>query len=152
MAFAQPRNRPTQLPFPSTKSAFDQIGAVAGKQYSGGGLAVAACPDGATLRCVFQKIDARVTSEGLWLVSTKNGTDGQPIRVVASALGRARTEAPPASGKVEVSGQVARFIRPGLTEKYSVSIDGLQQDFVIERRPEGQGPVRLELEVKGGQS
>src|SRR5438093_13432048 len=35
----------------------DQIGSVAGKQYSGDGLAVAATPNGARLRCVFQRLE-----------------------------------------------------------------------------------------------
>ena len=53
---------------------------------------------------------------------------------------------------MEVDGQVVRHIRPGLTEEYSVSIDGLKQDFVIERRPPGKVAVRLELEVDGAKA
>jgi len=131
---------------------FDQIGAVAGKQYSGDGLAVTASPDGARLRCAFQRLNADATTEGLWLASTADGAKGKPFRVMAQALGRASTETLPLSGKVETAGQLIRFMRPGLTEEYSVGIDGLQQDFVIEQRPPGSGPVRLELEVDGAKA
>ncbi len=131
---------------------FDQIGAAAGKQYSGDGLAVASSPDGARLRCVFQRLSGNATPEGLWLVSTREGAQGQPFRVVARALGRRAAEPLAPSGKVEMAGQIARFIRPGLTEEYSVGIDGLRQDFVIERPPPGDGSIRLELEVDGAKA
>jgi hypothetical protein len=130
----------------------DQIGNVAGKQYSGDSLAVASTSGGATLRCVFQRLNAGVTTEGLWVVSTKDGAKGEPFRVIASALGRENEEPLPRSGKVEVAGQTARFIRTGLAEEYAVSIDGLQQDFVIERRSPDKGPLRLALEVDGAKA
>jgi len=50
---------------------------------------------------------------------------------------------------VEVADKLARFIRPGLTEEYTVSMDGVRQDFIIEQRPVGAGPLRVELEVAG---
>jgi len=131
---------------------FNQIGAVAGKQYSGDGLAVTVSPDGARLRCAFQQLNANATTEGLWLASTADGAKGKPFRVLAQALGRASTESLPLSGKVETAGQLVRFMRPGLTEEYTVGIDGLQQDFVIEQRPPGSGSVRLELEVDGAKA
>ena len=139
----------------------DQIGAVAGKQYSGDGLAVASTPKGATLRCAFQRLNASVTTEGLWLISTKDGAKGEPFRVMAVQLGRANPSLNsqlstlnflPAAGNVEVEGQTVRFVRPGLTEEYSVGIDGLRQDFVIEQRLMGNGPVQLELELDGAKA
>ena len=128
---------------------FDQLGAAAGKQYSGDGLAVVSRSDGALLRCVFQRLSAQATAEGLWITSTVDEARGQPFRVIARTLGRSTREHLPPRGKVEAGEQVARFIRPGLTEEYSVSVDGLRQDFVLERRPEGMGLVRLALEVDG---
>jgi hypothetical protein len=145
---AQTATVPTRsIPIPP-----DQLGAVAGKQYSGDGLAVVSKPDGAQLRCAFQRLNAQATAEGLWLVSTADGARGQPFRVVARTIGRVQQEALPRSGKVEASGQMGQFIRPGLVEEYSVSVDGVRQDFVIEQRPEGAGPVRLELEVDGAKA
>jgi hypothetical protein len=66
----------------------DQIGAVAGTQYQGDGLSVAATPEGARLRCLFQKLEGQVTREGLWLTSTTDDSKGERFRVVASTLGR----------------------------------------------------------------
>jgi hypothetical protein len=66
----------------------DQIGAVAGKQYQGDGLSVAATPEGARLRCVFQKLEGQATPEGLWLTSTAAAANSERFRVVASAVGR----------------------------------------------------------------
>ena len=131
---------------------FDQIGTVAGRQYSGDGLAVAPCPDGARLRCSFQELNAQVTTQGLWLASAADGAKGEDLRVIARTLGRESAETVPLTGKVEVAGQVVKFIRSKLTEEYSVSVDGVRQDFVIGRRPEGSGLVRLELEVDGAKA
>ena len=132
---------------------YGQLAIEPGSQaYSGDGLAVASSPNGAQLRCVFQRLNANVTTGGLWLVSTKEGAKGEPFRVVARALGRGSAEPLALSGKVEMAGQVARFVRSGLTEEYSVGIEGLRQDFLIERRPPGQGSLRLELEVDGARA
>src|SRR5262249_15485791 len=116
----------------------DQIGATVEKRYSGDGLAVSATQSGARLRCVFQKLDGEATREGLWLWSTTENAIENRFRVMAVAVGRscldAQTSAasstqPPAgnkptlpsTGRVEVAGRVARFLRPGLAEEYSVS-------------------------------
>ena len=66
----------------------DQLGAVAGKQYQGDGLSVAATPDGARLRCAFQRLEGQVTRDGLWLRSTADGSSGERFRVRAVAVGR----------------------------------------------------------------
>jgi hypothetical protein len=38
-----------------------------------------------------------------------------------------------------------QFTRPGVTEEYSVSLNGVRQDFVIAERPAGAGDLRVEL-------
>src|SRR5439155_467198 len=53
------------------------------------------------------------------------------------------------AGTLTLDGQTVRFIRPGLTEEYSVGLDGVRQDFIIEQRPVGAGPLRVELVVTG---
>jgi hypothetical protein len=131
----------------------DQIGAAVAKQYSGDGLAVLPTPEGARLRCAFQKMEGEATREGLWLTSTAEGANGDKFRVVAAAV--ARNDGPrsvlPATGKVEVKEQLVRFLRPGLVEEYSVSVDGVRQDFIVESRPAGAGQLRVELAVSGAQ-
>ncbi len=174
---------------PSAAIPMDQLGVMAGKQYHGDGLSVTVAPEGALLRCTFQRLEGQVTREGLWLRSTANNAGEERFRVVAVAVGRTddfevRRQGPssvaapiwksdwsalavaeyeggiavplssqcsilPEQGKVSVVGSTARFIRPGLIEEYTVSMDGVRQDFIIEQRPGGTGELRLELDVTG---
>ncbi len=56
------------------------------------------------------------------------------------------------AGTVEVADKLVRFIRPGVTEEYSVSVDGVRQDFVITERPIGDGDLRVELALSGARA
>ena len=157
----------------------DQIGATAEKQYSGDGLSVCANEGGARLRCVFQKLDGDITSEGLGLSSTAQPSQGERFRVKASAVGRVTPCAPfenltanfgfgaqgtarpttqlTEAGIVKVADKTVRFIRPGLIEEYSVSMDGVRQDFVVLEKPAinlqlsplNSHELRVELSVSG---
>jgi hypothetical protein len=151
------------------------LGAQAGAQYQGDGLSIRATEDGARLWCVFQKLEGHATTEGLWLASsdtcsirrepdlifrmirlTPDATnqDGHDrFRVMARAFGRANlVRELPAKGSVSVQPALARFTRPGVIEEYSVSADGVRQDFVIAQPPPGDGQLLLELEVTGAQA
>jgi hypothetical protein len=159
----------TQNP-PNTQSGapipMDQLGAVAGKQYRGDGLSVTATPDGARLRCAFQRLEGQVTREGLWLSSTADNSSGERFRVIATEVGRVTPCAPftdwllPAgmfpriasTGAVKMADNFARFVRDGLTEEYSVSVDGVRQDFIVDQRPAGAGELRVELDVIGARA
>src|SRR5438034_8786100 len=55
----------------------------------------------------------------------------------------------PPTGAVSLDGQTARFTRPGLVEEYSVSMDGVRQDFVVLERPAGAGELAVRLAVSG---
>ena len=46
---------------------WSQLGAKAGADYQGDGLAVSPTAEGARLRCVFQRLEGEATHEGLWL-------------------------------------------------------------------------------------
>jgi len=118
---------------------------------------------------VFQRLEGHATAEGLWLVSTaanegcltSDSGEAQAeeltkerFRVVATAVKRQNpvtnwTENLSPTGTVEVADQVVRFIRSGLVEEYSASMDGVRQDFIIEPKPPGEGQLRLELAVSG---
>jgi hypothetical protein len=54
-----------------------------------------------------------------------------------------------ATGRAEVADKLVRFTRPRVTEEYSVSVDGVRQDFVIPERPPGAGDLRVELALTG---
>ena len=204
-----------------------EIGAKATADYQGEALGITATPDGARLRCGFQKLEGQATSEGLWLESTVPG--GGQLRLVAVAVGRGGSRAPQCpvteaassvrsgmsivtvpqgdqaplgapcthgaasfldmpllteletafsdvpfyrhaapngatsclrqgaqtlarTGSVSAEEKVVRFTRLGVTEEYSVSVDGVRQDFVIGERPAGTGHLRVELALSGARA
>src|SRR5262249_46189694 len=165
---------------------WSEVGAAAGAQYSGDGLKLTPTEQGARLRCAFQRLDSEATHEGLWLTSTVPDQANDCFRVKALAVGREGRAGSPlapdgalgganrpgeerlttllATGVVSVEGQTVRFSRPGLVEEYTVSMDGVQQDFLVlkpggERIPASRpanslAPVthaelRVELAVNG---
>ncbi len=155
------QNEPAPPTVRSEAIPMDQLGAVAGGQYSGDGLSVTATAEGARLSCVFQKLEGEATREGLWLTSTVTNTNADRFQVKAAAVGRQaagqifnsqpstsniRLEA---TGSITVEGQRVRFIRPGLVEEYSVSLDGVRQDFLVSQRPGGVGELQVWLDVAG---
>ena len=178
---AAPRgNSPAEAVSANQSIPWDAIGAAPARQCPGAALAVPATDDGAPLHCAFQKIDGHATEGGLWLTSTTANSAGERFCLAATTLRRTRggvgddtrvssvhakfsgfpaagvgerSEISLAStGKVRVVDAVVRWERSGLTEEYSVSTDGVRQDFIIERRPPGEGHLRLELELSGAQA
>jgi hypothetical protein len=157
---------------------WSQVGARAGADYQGDGLAILPTVEGARLRCVFQRLEGEATSEGLWLTSTvtpPGGTTNDRFRIVAADLGRlastpsqqpgTRTQgrsrftaaatnqsALLRTGTVAIDGQTVLFVRPGLIEEYSVSMDGVRQDFVLPQPPKGTGQLELQMAVSGAQA
>jgi hypothetical protein len=147
----------------SAPMPLDQLGPKVDKQYQGDGLSVTPTAKGAKLRCVLQRLEGEVTPEGLWITSTAGDVTGERFRVIAVAVRREGADSQPSpgasdecllprTGKVIVAKQLARLIRPGLTEEYSVSADGIRQDFVIAMRPEGDADLRVELLLSGAQA
>lgn len=148
---------PTAIPW-------NEIGANAGTDYGGDGLAVTPTKSGARLRCVFQRLDGEATPGGLWLTSTVTNGAGDRFGLMAMAVGR-RAAGPSdfrktifgtplaAKGTLSICGQMVRFVRPGLTEEYSVSVDGVRQDFITEQAPPRSptGELIVKLGVTGAQ-
>src|ERR1017187_9432887 len=151
-------NTPAAIPW-------NQIGAKAGADYQGDGLAVTPTVSGARLHCVFQRLDGEATAEGLWLTSTVTNTVSDRFRVTAMAVGRTTANttfnfpSPESScplagaGVVSVCGQTVHLSRPGLTEEYSVSMDGVRQDFIVEQAPASPsgGEMVVKLAVSGAE-
>jgi hypothetical protein len=146
-------------------SPWSQISAKTGADYKGDGLAVTPSDSGARLHCVFQQLDGEATTGGLWLASPVTNTVSARFLVTATEVGRrapiaifssegAEGGIPLAeTGNVAVDGKTARFSRPGLTEEYTVSMDGVRQDFIVEQSPPNQpaGELVLKLAVTGAQ-
>jgi len=128
-----------------------QLGAAAQKQYSGDGLAITPLVGGAVLRADFQRLAGRAAPDGLWLQSTEPGAiPGGGIRVRAMALGRPDEKVALASeGAVSATTELVAWRRDGVVEEYSVSLDGIRQDFVVPIRPAGSGDLVLSLELTG---
>ena len=78
---------------------WSQIGAKAGGDYQGDGLAVMPAAGGARLRCVFQRLEGEATREGLWLTSTVTNGVNDRFRVTAAEVGRVAPRAPQAADK-----------------------------------------------------
>ena len=174
-------NTPAAIPW-------NQIGAKAGADYQGDGLAVTPTESGARLHCVFQRLDGEATPEGLWLTSTVTNTVSDPssvaalrrvdrFRVTAAQVGRVTPCAPglragemrnleagggaprvtrpttplPIQGTVSIKAHTVRFSRPGLTEEYRVSMDGVRQDFIVDHAPLSppNGELVVKLDVSG---
>ena len=67
---------------------FSKLSSKVSGQYQGDGLSVLPAPEGAHLRCVFQKLEGEATCEGLWLTSTVTNSVNDRFRIVAAAVGR----------------------------------------------------------------
>ena len=148
---------------PAAAIPWSQIGAKAGAGYTGDGLSVAPSETGARLHCVFQRLDGEATPQGLWSTSTVTNRIRDRFRVTAMEIGRKPangvfdSQGPEcnlelsADGAVSVKGQTVRFSRPGLTEEYTVSMDGVRQDFIVEQAPPGlpMGELVVKLAVTG---
>jgi hypothetical protein len=155
--------RPPGAPAGAAKAnTVARVGGGGQKQYAGDGIAILPTKDGARLKAVMQDLEGEATREGLWLTSTADEDAGKAnrFRVRAMEIGRGR-EALGEEGVVqlaetgEVRGRVdfASFLRPGLTEEYSVSMDGVRQDFVVLRRPAGRDEtLSVTLEVTGARA
>ena len=129
---------------------WNQIGAKAGADYQGDGLAVTPTSEGARLHCIFQRLDGEATTGGLWLASTVTNQTSDRFQVRAASVGRAATALPLAdTGTVRVDQQTVHFERAGLVEEYGVSLDGVKQDFVVTGKPAGVGELEVRLAVTG---
>jgi len=150
-AAAPNSDRSTNPATPAQPVPWSSIGATAEAGYNGDGLTLTPTSKGARLHCSFQRLEAEATDEGLWLRSTATNAPDRPVQVKAAALGRRNINKNqlPTCGRLTVSGKLVSYVRPGLTEEYSVTIDGIRQDFLIADKPPGTGELTLELNTVG---
>ncbi|WP_395753590.1 autotransporter-associated beta strand repeat-containing protein [Prosthecobacter sp.] len=140
---------PAKTAVESVPIPFSELGSKATADYKGDAIGITATAGGAILRTGFQKLVGTVTREGLSLESTAEG--GGTLKLSASAIGRAegQTSPIPQRGSVVFTDKLVTFTRPGLVEEYSVSADGVRQDFIVMQRPAGSGGVNVELALSG---
>lgn len=113
-------------------------------------LAIEAAGQGARVRCDLQHLRGDVGQDGLRLSSTSEVGGGE-FQVKAVELGRSNMPmvSLPDNGTVSMAKDTVSFVREGLEEEYSVSMDGIRQDFLIHERPPGEGELRVGLQVRG---
>lgn len=114
---------------------------------------------GFVLDASMQDLTGRATAEGLWVRSTGDDTRDE-FRIRAMVVGAG--DSPAACGKgieLEPVGAVMRvqdsvmWIRPGLTEVYTTSMDGIRQDFLVQEEPPGfEGTLEVVLAVEGARA
>ncbi|MBL9117703.1 MAG: cadherin domain-containing protein [Verrucomicrobiaceae bacterium] len=133
----------------STAFPLAELGQRATEQDGGKVVGISLVPGGAELRTGFQKLKGRVTADGLRVTSTEAA--GGSVTLKATAVGRegSTAQALEPTGSVVPSGALVSYMRDGLVEEYSVSADGVRQDFVLLRRPAGNGALKVDLGVLG---
>ncbi|MBE2282275.1 MAG: hypothetical protein IAE77_02295 [Prosthecobacter sp.] len=155
---AEPSALPAASTAPVNSIPWSQLGVEAQKKYTGDGIATLPTEYGAKLKAVMQDLEGDVTNEGLWLTSSADEDAGKTarFRVIATEISRRGSTNPvvhlPATGRARASNDGAAFIRPGLIEEYTVSMDGVRQDFVVLQKPAGEGELSIKLEVSGAKA
>jgi len=127
----------------------EQLGTAFGQLHQRDGLSIRATFDGARLRCALQRLEGRASPDGVWLAFTTAEFPSDQFRVKASALEHDCVEMLPATGIISVAGQVIRLQRASVVEEYTVSADGIRQDFVVSNSASGAGELVVRLDVSG---
>ena len=142
-----------QLPTDGRSVPFAHLGAEAQKKYSSDGIGVVPTKDGAAIRATFQRLEGRVTAEGLWLTSTADEDKGKDTRFLIRAVSFGRYGDTPVclspQGETFATNHIATWLRQGLLEEYSATMDGIRQDFVVPIRPDGEGELVVSMELTG---
>ncbi|OAI56761.1 hypothetical protein AYO49_00600 [Verrucomicrobiaceae bacterium SCGC AG-212-N21] len=157
-----PTTIPTDRSAPANSIPFDQFGAETQKRFRDGS-AITPTARGARLRAVMQDLEGEATDDGLWLTSTADEDAGRPnrFRVKATAVSVGGQHASAMSdqtvglastGKVRSTKEQVAFVRPGVVEEYSVSVDGVRQDYVVLNRPTGGGQLSVALDITGARA
>ena len=147
---------PASTPQETKPIPFADLGVTATADYKGDALGITASAYGARLHTGFQKLAGTVTREGLRLDSTE--AEGGGLTLTASSIGRNDALQPssftllPFVGTVSIEEKLVRWTRPGMVEEYSVSADGVRQDFIVTTAPAGTGELSVELALSGARA
>lgn len=113
-------------------------------------LAVNADAHGAKLKCDLQKLRGEATTDGMWINSVTDSFDCR-FRIKATGISRGdgAIQRFTDKGAILSTASKASYSRPGLVEEYTVSVDGIRQDFRVDQEPVGTGTLNLHLELSG---
>ncbi len=121
--------------------------AIAEKEYE-------ASPNGGGLQAPNRAHNLRTYFEATGIRVVDRTAAGSPelleLRLVGMGRGAQVKPVPP--GDLSSEGTRVEIRRPGLVEWYVNAAVGLEQGFTLERRPEGEGSLVLELSVAGGRA
>jgi hypothetical protein len=138
-----PRNgladAPARQPVNFRSEVVQKAGAQAGS--------LSATATGVRIQCPLQAIDAEVMATGLKIssTSTSEGLGCFSLRPLTVGRTGQAALAVPAAGRVSSVNGLARLDRGSMTEEFSVSPNGIRQDFVIPVRPAGRDNLILTL-------
>ncbi len=129
---------------------FSELGQKATEKADSNSLGIKAVDNGAEITCKLQALEASVTPSGISFKSTsatKRGTFSMKV----TGLSRADHKISQVSseGNVKVSKDCVQIIRSELIEEFTVSGDGIRQDFIVSKKPTGNGEFALVLGLAG---
>ncbi len=130
---------------------FSELGQKAAEKADSSSLGIKAVYNGAEIVCKLQAIEASVTRAGISIKSTSQSEGAGAFSMSVSGLGREEGRSAPvmAGLDVKVYDTCAQVIRPELVEEYTVSGDGIRQDFIVSKKPEGSGGLALAVSLGG---
>ncbi|MCX6984909.1 MAG: hypothetical protein NT118_09205, partial [Lentisphaerae bacterium] len=146
---------------------FSELGQKAAEKADSSSLGIRTVAGGAEIVCKLQAIEASVTASGISIKSTSKTEGGGKFNMKVAGLGRGNNigrdgspsrpflsggfgeTAPPSDKIVKVSNSCAQIIHPELAEEYTVSGDGIRQDFIVSKKPEGNGELVLAVGLGG---
>jgi len=127
----------------------NQLGAEADKKVVAQGVNVTS--EGLRLSAPLQKLEAYIAPQGAIIRSISESEGKGDFSIDPVAMGRG-SRMVNVSAKGTVSSQDGHSVlldREIVVERFSASSDGIRQDFVIEKKPRGQGVMTLMLTIRG---
>jgi hypothetical protein len=120
-----------------------------GKQIKAGTFSTEQQSDGSFLLTnQMQTVAAHITAQGTYIDSTGSSEGKGGFGLHLTQWGREGSLQPANSSQLYREGDVVFHTHvDGIVEKFSNSSGGIQQDFIVPAKPEGQGSLHIQLEV-----
>ncbi len=133
---------------PAEKSfSFSELGQKAAEKVDSSSLGIKAVDNGAEIICKLQAIEALVTQSGISIKSISKSEGSGTFNMKVAGLGRVKDKLSPLSSDatVKVSNNCAQIVHPEIVEEFTVSGDGIRQDFIVTKKPEGNDELVLAI-------